>query len=85
MEQNFPNPFNSSTLIRFKVPDKSFVSLKVYNLLGEEVGELAGREFSDGWYSVTFDASHLASGIYFYILRAKDTDFVGTKKMLVIR
>jgi beta-xylosidase len=85
MEQNFPNPFNSSTLIRFKVPTKSFVSLKVHNLLGEEVGELAGKEFSGGWHSVTFDASHLASGVYFYTLKAEVTDFAGTKKMVIIR
>jgi xylan 1,4-beta-xylosidase len=85
MKQNYPNPFNPSTKIEFEVPDNSFVSLKVYNLLGEEVGELAGKEFSAGWHSVIFDASHLASGIYFYTLRAKDTDFVGTKKMLLIR
>ena len=83
--QNFPNPFNPATKIEFEVPDNSFVSLKVYNLLGEEVAELAGKEFSAGVHSVIFDASHLASGIYFYTLRARDTDFVGTKKMVVIK
>ncbi len=85
MEQNFPNPFNPSTLIRFTVPNKSFVSLKVYNLLGEEISELAGKEFSPGWHSVTFDATHLASGIYFYTLKAKDPDFVRTQKMVLIK
>jgi xylan 1,4-beta-xylosidase len=83
MEQNFPNPFNSSTLIKFKVPVKSFVSLKVYDLLGEEVGDLAGKEFFAGVHSVLFDASPLASGIYFYTLRAKD--FLQTKKMIIIK
>jgi hypothetical protein len=83
LEQNFPNPFNPSTLNRFKVPDKSFVSLKVYNLLGEEIGELAGKEYFAGLHSVIFDASHLASGIYFYTLRVKD--FMQTKKIFIIR
>jgi xylan 1,4-beta-xylosidase len=83
--QNFPNPFNPSTKIEFEVPDNSFISLKVYNLLGEEVAELAGKEFSAGVHFVVFDASHLANGIYFYTLRAKETDFVGTKKMVVIK
>ncbi len=85
LEQNFPNPFNPCTKIEFEVPDNSFVSLKVYNLLGEEVGELAGKEFFAGVHSVIFDASHLTSGIYLYTLRTKDTDFVGTKKMIIIR
>ncbi|MDZ7261113.1 MAG: family 43 glycosylhydrolase [candidate division KSB1 bacterium] len=83
LEQNFPNPFNASTLIRFKVPNKSYVSLKVYNLLGEEVSELAGKEFFAGVHSVTFDASQLASGVYFYTLKAKD--FLQTKKMIILK
>jgi beta-xylosidase len=81
--QNYPNPFNPSTLIRFDVPRKSFVSLKVYNLLGEEVGEFAGKEFSTGVHSLIFDGSHLASGIHFYTLRAKN--FKQTKKMFILR
>jgi xylan 1,4-beta-xylosidase len=85
LEQNFPNPFNPSTKIEFEVPDNSFVSLKVYNFLGEEIGELAGKEFSAGYHSITFDASHLASGIYFYTLRVKDIGFVETKKMTITR
>jgi xylan 1,4-beta-xylosidase len=83
LEQNFPNPFNPATLIRFKVARKSYVSLQVYNLLGEKISELAGKEFLAGVYSVIFDASHLASGLYLYTLRAKD--FVQTKKMFIIR
>ncbi|MBN2029362.1 family 43 glycosylhydrolase [bacterium] len=83
LQQNYPNPFNPSTLIRFTVPNNSFVSLKVYNLLGEEIAELAGKEFLPGVYSVIFDAAHLASGLYFYTLKAKD--FVQTKKMFIIR
>jgi xylan 1,4-beta-xylosidase len=83
LEQNHPNPFTQFTTIRFGVPDNSFVSLKVYNLLGQEAAVIAEREYSRGMHSVTFDASHLANGMYFYTLRAKD--FIDTKKMLIIR
>lgn len=83
--QNYPNPFNPSTNIEFEVPDNSFISLKVYNLLGEEVAELAAKDYSAGVHSVTFDASQLASGIYFYTLRAKDSNFEGTRKMVVMK
>ena len=83
LHQNYPNPFNPSTLIRFQVPNKSYVSLQVYNLLGEKIAELAGKEFFAGVHSVIFNASHLASGIYFYTLRAKD--FMQTKRMFLIR
>ena len=79
LEQNHPNPFNPTTMISFSIPENSFVSLKVYNTLGEEIGELAGREFSAGRHSVTFDASHLASGVYFYAIRAGK--FSTSKKM----
>jgi xylan 1,4-beta-xylosidase len=81
--QNYPNPFNPVTTIKFEIPKKSFVSLKVYNLLGEEIDELAGREFFTGMHSVIFNASHVASGIYFYTLRVKG--FVQTKKMFLLK
>ncbi|MBN1998718.1 carbohydrate-binding protein, partial [candidate division KSB1 bacterium] len=81
--QNYPNPFNPSTRISFKIPVRAFVSLKVYNILGEEIAELAGKEFLSGKHSVLFDASHLASGIYFYTLRANK--LTQTKKMFIIR
>jgi len=81
--QNYPNPFNRSTRIDFEVPEKSFVSLVVHNLLGQEVAVIAEKEFSTGMHSVTFDASHLANGIYFYTLRAGG--LIDTKKTLIIR
>lgn len=83
LEQNCPNPFNPSTLIRFNIPHKSFISLKVFDLLGKEIKELAGKEFLAGAHSVTFDATHLTSGIYFYTLKTQDV--IQTKKMFVIR
>ena len=85
LEQNQPNPFALSTTIRFGVPDNSFVSLKIYNLLGQEVAVLAEKEYSAGVHSVTFDASHLPSGMYFCTMRAKDTDVTVTKKMILVR
>ncbi|MBN2356874.1 family 43 glycosylhydrolase [candidate division KSB1 bacterium] len=82
LQQNYPNPFNPSTKIVFNVPDHGFVSLKVYNMLGEEVGELAGKMFSTGAHAVIFDASRTAGGVYYYTLRAND--FVQTRKMVIV-
>jgi hypothetical protein len=59
--------------------------LKVYNLLGQEVAVIAEKEFSSGVHSVIFDASNLASGLYFYKIKAKDTGVVLTKKMTLIK
>lgn len=81
--QNYPNPFNPSTIINFEIPEKSFVSLKVYNLLGKEIHELAGNEFVAGMHSVDFNASDLANGIYFYTLRVHD--FISTRKMIIAK
>jgi hypothetical protein len=81
LSQNYPNPFNSSTRIDFELQETSFVNLKVCNLLGEEIAELAGKEFQSGLHSVTFDATQLTRGIYFYTLKAKG--FTQTRKMIV--
>jgi glucuronoarabinoxylan endo-1,4-beta-xylanase len=81
--QNYPNPFNRSTRIDFEIPEESFVSLVVHNILGQEIDEIAGREFSAGRHSVIFDISDLANGIYFYTLRAGN--FIDTKKMYIMR
>ena len=78
--QNYPNPFNPSTRITFEIAEKSFVSLKLYNILGEEMGELAGRAYDAGAHSILFDASRLPNGIYLYTLRAGD--FLSTRKMI---
>ena len=83
LKQNYPNPFNPLTRIDFEIPQKSFVSLQVSDLLGREITELAGKEFLRGEHSVTFDAAHLASGIYFYTLTAKE--FAQTKTMSVLK
>lgn len=81
LSQNYPNPFTSSTMIDFELQEKSFVNLKVCNVLGEEIAELAGKEFQSGLHSVTFDATQLTKGIYFYTMKAKG--FAQTKKMIL--
>jgi hypothetical protein len=81
--QNYPNPFNPSTMIEFSVPKSTFVMVKVFNLLGEEVATLASQEFNAGRYAVDWNASSAPSGVYFYRLTAGS--FVDTKKMLLLR
>ena len=81
--QNYPNPFNPSTTISYEIPDQSFVSLKVYDVLGNEVETLVNEERSAGRYSAVFDASKLASGIYLYRLRAGS--FFQVRKMILVR
>lgn len=83
LEQNYPNPFNPATKIRYSIPEYSSVGLKVFNLLGEEIETLFNGEQSAGVYEATFDASNLASGIYFYTLKTEKASF--TKKMILIR
>lgn len=81
--QNYPNPFNPVTKIRYAIPVKSFVSLKVYDMLGREVSELVSAYRDAGDYLLDFDASKLSSGIYFYRLEAGK--FYSVKKMVVIK
>jgi hypothetical protein len=80
---NFPNPFNPTTVISFSIPKQSDVLLKVYDVLGREVASLLDESKFAGHYNVTFDASSLPSGVYFYWLRAGE--FVQVKKMLLMR
>ncbi len=83
--QNYPNPFSQSTRIDFGISKGAFVSIKLYNLIGQEVAVIAEKEFSSGMHFVTFDASGLASGTYFYEMKARDADVVAVKKMLLVR
>jgi len=78
LEQNYPNPFNPSTVISYQLPVTSEVTLKVYNVLGNEVATLVDEYKPAGSYETKFDASGLASGIYFYQLKAGT--FVQTNK-----
>lgn len=81
--QNYPNPFNSSSVIRYGIPERSFVTLRVYNALGQEITTLVNEEQDAQYYEVTFDASHLSSGVYLYRLRAGE--FTETKKLLLLK
>jgi hypothetical protein len=89
LEQNFPNPFNPSTTIRFELPKASMVTLKVYNTLGEVVSTmLENAAYDGGTYDLSFDASRLASGIYYYQLSAYDgakLDFRQVKKFMLMK
>jgi hypothetical protein len=81
--QNYPNPFNPSTTIEFDLPKSSEVSLKVFNILGEEVTALVSERLSTGSYSYEWDAGKLASGVYLY--RVQAGNFVETRKMVLMR
>jgi hypothetical protein len=83
LSQNYPNPFNPSTSIQYAISSRQFVSLKVYDVLGKEIATLVNEEKSTGKYNVEFNASSLASGIYYYQLRAGD--YVETKKMILLK
>jgi N-acetylneuraminic acid mutarotase len=83
LNQNYPNPFNPCTRIEFSVPRSTFVTLKVFNLLGEEIATLAAQEFKAGTYTLDWNAKGVASGVYLYRLVAGS--FVETKKMLLLR
>jgi ligand-binding sensor domain-containing protein len=83
LEQNFPNPFNPSTTLRYALPLRSHVSLSVFNTLGQEVAALVQGEEEAGYHEMKFDASNLSSGVYFCRLQAGD--FVQTRKLLLLR
>ncbi|MBM4159961.1 MAG: T9SS type A sorting domain-containing protein, partial [Ignavibacteria bacterium] len=84
LEQNYPNPFNPSTTIEYRLSNESFVTLKVFNLLGQEIAKLVSNEKkSAGTHLVGFDASNLPTGIYFYQITAGE--FRATKRMTLLK
>jgi hypothetical protein len=83
LSDNYPNPFNPTTTIRFALPRGSFVTLKVFNLLGMELATLVENELGAGTYTARWDAGSYPSGLYFYRLKAGP--FVATKKFLLLR
>jgi hypothetical protein len=83
LDQNYPNPFNPSTIISFGVANNAFITLKVFDALGREVSTLVSEELAAGTYSRHWDAANVASGVYFYRLQVGE--FVGTKKMVLLR
>ncbi|HMU42885.1 MAG TPA: T9SS type A sorting domain-containing protein [Ignavibacteriaceae bacterium] len=88
LSDNYPNPFNPSTTISFSIPERSFVTLKVYDILGREIANLVNEELKAGSFEKTFDASTLSSGVYIYRITAmKDGKilFNESKQMLMIK
>ncbi len=83
LEQNFPNPFNPTTMIRYALPQKSQVTLTVSEVLGQKVAELVNGDIQAGFHEVQFNTGKLASGVYLYRLQAES--FMATKKLLILR
>jgi hypothetical protein len=83
LEQNFPNPFNPSTKINYSLPVEGFVTLDVYNSIGQKVASLVNESKTAGTYTVNFDASDFTSGIYFY--KISSGNFSETKKMILLK
>ncbi len=88
VSQNFPNPFNPSTSIKFALPEASKVTMKIFNLLGQEVSTLVNENYDAGRYEVQFNANRLASGIYIYSISAEGVNgnrFIESKKMTLLK
>ncbi|MBU1679888.1 MAG: T9SS type A sorting domain-containing protein [Bacteroidetes bacterium] len=83
LNQNYPNPFNPVTTISFSLPLRSFISLKVFDVLSNEIATLMDEEKEAGYHSVDFNASDLPSGVYFY--RLETADFVQARKLLLVK
>jgi hypothetical protein len=83
LEQNYPNPFNPATTIKYSIAENSFVTLKVYDILGNEAAELVNEEKSAGTYNLQFDGTKLSSGVYYYPLTAHGIS--QTKKMILMK
>jgi hypothetical protein len=81
--QNFPNPFNPSTTIEFDVPAKNFVSIKIFNILGEVIENLINQELVAGKYRLNWDSGKVSSGTYFY--RLESGNYIETRKMILLR
>jgi hypothetical protein len=86
--QNYPNPFNPSTTIKYSIPQDAFVSIKIFNVLGEKITELENKEMKTGIHETIFNASSFSSGFYFYIVEAKGSDgtkYFDSKKMILLK
>ncbi|MFC2085169.1 SUMF1/EgtB/PvdO family nonheme iron enzyme [Bacteroidota bacterium] len=83
LHQNYPNPYNFSTTIKYSIPKQSFVQLRIFDNISREITILVSKEQSPGNYNVEFDGSNLSSGVYFY--RLQTGDYVETKKMILMK
>ena len=87
LSQNFPNPFNPSTTIRYELPEQSLVSLKVFNILGQHIATLVNETQNAGTKLINFNANSLSNGVYYYTLSAMNgrSSFTQTQKMLLVK
>ena len=87
LSQNYPNPFNPTTKIDYDLPYDGKVNIVLYDITGREVAIVVNENHTAGYYTAEFNASHLASGVYFYRIIAKGgkSDFIVTKKMMLIK
>ncbi|HSD62726.1 MAG TPA: T9SS type A sorting domain-containing protein, partial [Ignavibacteriaceae bacterium] len=83
LAQNYPNPFNPATIINYQISDKNFVSLKVFNIIGEEISVLVNEEKPKGRYSVEFNGSNIPAGVYLYKLTAGNN--IAVKKLMLLK
>lgn len=83
LDQNYPNPFNPTTTISYQLPEASTVTLTVFNIAGQQVALLIDGQVSAGFHTVQWDASNMASGMYFYQLKAGS--FTDMKRMVVLK
>ena len=83
LSRNYPNPFNSTSLIKYSVPQSSQVHIKIYDILGNEIETLVNEQKNTGTYELTWYAERLPSGIYFYQLQTPN--FTQTKKMILLK
>jgi flagellar hook assembly protein FlgD len=87
LKQNYPNPSNPTSKIDYDIPVNAFVSIEVYDVSGRKVSQLVNEKQNAGYYSVSFNGSNLASGIYFYkiFVKSEKEQFNGTKKLVLIK
>lgn len=83
LNQNYPNPFNASTMISYTLSEPCQVTVKIYNMIGNEIATLVDNQQNEGYHSINFDAGELSAGIYFY--RIKAGDFSEVKKMIFLK
>jgi hypothetical protein len=83
ISQNYPNPFNPTTAINYDIPQRTFVSVKIYDVLGREVAQIVNEVKQPGRYSVRFDGTNMSSGAYFYSITAGN--FHQVKRMVLVK
>jgi len=83
LHQNYPNPWNPVTKISFQIPKSSFVTIKVFSILGKEIQTLISKEMNPGTYEISFDGSSIPGGVYFYRMYAED--FTATRRMILVK